>query len=444
MASSRPSEFQAWWAVIVLYLAGVLAHVDRTILSLMVGPLKRDLVLTDTQVGLLSGLAFAIFYAVMAVPIAVLSDRGSRRGIIAIGVAVWSVATAICGAAQNFWQLFLARMGVGVGEAVLTPAAFSLIADLFPKEKRGFALAVFGASVATGTGLALIVGGLLVEWVDKFGTVDTWFGPLRSWQLVFVVVGLPGLLVALLAMTMTEPRQRIVEKAPEPEPGEFSRFVKQHLGILALLFFAYSFAGLIATAHGAWAPTYFIRVFDLPPSIVGFWSGVAIIICAPFGGWLGGWLLKRWTVKGHVDAPLRLALFGLGFVVPIHIATPLMPTWELALISQTAGFVFGAIPYIAGASSVQLLTPPRLRARVSAIYFLMVTLIAIGGGPSVAAFFTDVVFQDTQRVGHSISLTAAIFGPIMLSFIWFARKPYIKAVIAGGGMNAPVGGSGPH
>lgn len=426
MTPGKPSEAQAWWAVIVLYLAGVLGHIDRTILSLLVVPLKRDLGLSEMQVSYLSGIAFALVYTLAAIPIASLSDRSSRRGIIAVGVAFWSLATAACGASYQFVQLFLARMGVGVGEAVLTPAAFSLIGDLFPKERRGFALAVFGASVATGTGLALIVGGLIVQWVDHFGTVQTWIGPLRSWQLVFIAVGLPGLIIAALAMTMVEPRHT-AEKAPEVPFSELLAFVKKNFVVLLLMFLANSFAGLIATGYGAWAFTYFIRVFHLSYATVGLWSGITIIFCAPFGGWLGGYLLKRWTVKGHVDAPLMLSLFGMSFVIPSYILTTQMPNWPLALIFQTLGFIFGAIPYIAGASSVQLITPPRLRARISAIYFTFVTLIAIGGGPSVVAFFTQYVFRSDLRVGDSISVTSALMGPFMLGFIMLARKRFRAA-----------------
>jgi MFS family permease len=423
---TRPSEAQAWWAVAVLYLAGVLSHIDRTILSLLVIPLKRDLGLSEVQVGLLSGLAFASIYAIAAIPIAGLSDKGSRRGIIAVGVAFWSVSTAACGLVYQYAYLFVARMGVGVGEAVLTPAAFSLIADLFPKERRGFALALFGASVATGTGLALIIGGLIVQWVDHFGTIQTWIGPLRSWQFVFIAVGIPGVLVSLLAMTMFEPRH-MAQKTPDVPLSELMAFIRKNLGILLLMFLANSFAGLIATGYAAWAFTYFIRVIHLTPGVVGVWSGVTIIICAPLGGWLGGYLLKRWTVKGHIDAPLMLSLFGMSFVIPSYILTTQMPSWPLALLFQAFGFIFGAIPYIAGASSVQLITPPRLRARISAIYFMFVTLIAIGGGPAVVAYITEYVFRDTQRVGDSISLTSALMGPFMLGFIMLARKRFREA-----------------
>lgn len=425
---ASPTPFQAWWTVSILFLAGTLANIDRTILSLLVGPLRRDLLLTDTQIGLLSGLAFGVVYAGAAIPIARLADTGSRRGLLSIGIAAWSLATALCGAAHHFVHLFIARMGVGVGEAVLTPSGFSLISDLFPKERRGFPLALFGASNAWGIGLALIVGGMLVQWVDHFGTVETWIGPLRSWQFVFVAIGLPGVIVALLALTMAEPRRRTAEKPPELAPGELLKFLKLNFMPLSLIFVAFAFGGMISNGSSSWSPAFFMRLYSMAPGTIGPILGVCVLLIAPVGGLCGGWLLNHLTRKGHTDAPLRLGLVAMFLFTVTHVLWPLMPNWWLCLAVYISGYVFGAIQYIAGAAAAQLVAPPRLRARVTAIYFLCVTIIAIGGGPAIVGLFTDYLFHDIYDVGWSIVVTGAIFGPIMMSFVALARKRYIRAV----------------
>lgn len=212
----NPSR-SAWYALIVLMVAFMVAMVDRVIIALLVGPIQRDLTISDTEFGILNGFAFALFYLIMGMPIAQAADKHSRRAIIAIGIALWSVMTALCGMAQNFWQLFFARMGVGVGEAALTPAAYSMIADMFPRDRLGRAYGIYSAGAMIGFGGSLIIGGTVIGLV---GQREDWtlplIGQIRSWQAVFLAVGAPGLLIALLAMTMKEPEKRV---SPQQVPS---------------------------------------------------------------------------------------------------------------------------------------------------------------------------------------------------------------------------------
>src|SRR5712691_1532753 len=195
----------AWYVVLVLMVCYTLSFIDRQILSLLVGPIKRDLGITDTRVGLLQGLAFALFYTLLGLPMGRFADRGSRRNLIALGVFFWSLMTAVCSVARSFWSLFFARMGVGVGEATLAPSAFSLISDYFPRERLGTALSIYAMGIFIGSGLALIVGGTVVGAVTHLPAIDLpVLGTIASWRLTFLIVGLPGLLVGLILYTIRE------------------------------------------------------------------------------------------------------------------------------------------------------------------------------------------------------------------------------------------------
>ncbi|MGH9937465.1 MAG: MFS transporter, partial [Blastocatellia bacterium] len=220
-ATSQTTESSlkyAWYVVFVLMVCLTLSFIDRQILSLLVGPIKRDLGISDTRIGLLQGLAFALFYTLMGLPVGWLVDRYSRRTIIAAGVFFWSLMTALCAVAGNFWSLFAARLGVGVGEATLGPAAMSLTSDYFPKEKLGGALSVYAMGIFIGSGLALIVGGTVVSAVAGMPAVTLpIIGEIASWRLTFLIVGAPGLLVGLLVYTVREPLRRDLLRPSEGE-----------------------------------------------------------------------------------------------------------------------------------------------------------------------------------------------------------------------------------
>jgi MFS family permease len=196
----------SWYVVGVLTLAYILSFIDRQIITLMIGPIKQDLGLTDTQMSYLIGLSFALFYTVFGFLIALAADRYNRRNIVTAGIVVWSVMTAFCGLAKGYGQLFLARMGVGFGEGALSPSALSMISDYFPREKLARAISVYSMGIAVGSGIALLVGGSIIHLVSSAATVTLpLVGELRPWQAAFVIVALPGLPLALLMLTVREP-----------------------------------------------------------------------------------------------------------------------------------------------------------------------------------------------------------------------------------------------
>lgn len=420
--ATRIGEGRAWWAVFVLFLAYTLSYIDRMIISLMVEPLRADLGLSDTQVSLLQGLAFAIFYTSMAIPIAALADRRSRTAIVSIGIAFWSAMTAACGLAGSFWQLFLARMGVGVGEATLSPATYSLIADLFPEEKRGRAMAVFSSGVSVGGGLAFIIGGLIIGFATASGGHETPFGTVRSWQLVFLILGPPGLLLALLALTIPEPRRHTPTPAAASAP--LRPFLAGEWRMLALLFVGNGISGMISTALLSWAPTFLIRAYGETPAGAGRMLGLGLLVLGPIGAILGGAISDRWTRSGAVTAPLRVVGIGIALMALCGGLAPLMPGAPGAAAMISLALLFGAAAYPPGAVAVQKLAPAPLRARVAALYLFVVTLLSLAIAPTAVALLTDRVFGDPGLIGRSLTAFTAIAGPIGIACIAAAMRAF--------------------
>ena len=207
-----PSSLSAWTTVTILMIAYVLSFIDRQILNLLVEPIRRDLVISDTQMSLLMGLSFALFYTVCGIPLGRLADTRSRRGLIAIGVLFWSAATAACGTAKLYWQFLICRVGVGVGEAALSPAAYSLIADSFPPERRATAISVYSMGVYLGSGIAFLLGGLVIQFASAQGNVVLpVLGEVRPWQLIFLILGAAGVLFTLLMLASVYAACRAVE-----------------------------------------------------------------------------------------------------------------------------------------------------------------------------------------------------------------------------------------
>ncbi|MGV3478415.1 MAG: MFS transporter [Sphingobium sp.] len=426
-ASDAPQigEGRAWWAVFVLFLAYTLSYIDRMIISLMVEPLRADLNLSDTQISLLQGLAFAIFYTSMAIPIAALADRRSRTAIVSIGIAFWSAMTAACGLAGSFWQLFLARMGVGVGEATLSPATYSLIADLFPEDKRGRAMAIFSSGVSVGGGLAFIIGGIIIGFATASGGHETPLGPVRAWQLVFLILGPPGLLMALLALTIPEPRRQATTTTPMP----LRPFLVREWRTLALLFVGNGISGMITTALLSWAPTFLIRAYGETPAGAGRMLGIGLLILGPIGAIAGGAISDRWTRSGSATASLRVVAIGIALMALFGAAAPLMPGALGASAMFAIALMFGAAAYPPGAVAVQKLAPAPLRARIAALYLFVVTLLSLALAPTAVALLTDRIFGDPALIGRSLTSFTAIAGPIGVICIAAAMRAFRASLV---------------
>lgn len=410
-----PSSARAWYAVAVLVLAVVFSFLDRIIIALLVEPLRLDLGLSDTQLGLLQGLAFAVFYALVGLPIGRWSDRYSRRGIIAAGIFLWSIMTAVCGLARNFWELFWARVGVGVGEAALGPAAFSIISDLFPRQKLGRALGVYQAGAFLGAGIALLLGGLVIRAVSSSGALQLpLVGDVRPWQVVFFAVGLPGVLVSALMWTVAEPvrRGKLAGSADVIPLGEVVRYGLQRWRVYGSLYAGFALLSVPITTILTWVPAYFGRVLHFAPPQVGVTLGSLLIVLSPAGVYAGGWLADQLQQRGYRDAVYRVGLLAAVLLMPVsYFATmttdPRAGTWWFAPFVFCASLALAMAP-----AALQLVTPNQMRAQVSAMWMLFLNLITAGIGPTAVGLITDRVFADPMALGKSIALVNVVSVPL--------------------------------
>jgi MFS family permease len=422
-----PIPAYAWYAIAVLTLANVSSFLDRQILTLLVGPIRRDLHISDTEMSLLLGLSFAIFYALLGFPIARLADQKSRKWIVAIGAALWSVTTTLAGLAKNFGHLFLARIGVGVGEATLNPPAHSLIADSVPRERLGTALGVYSMGIYLGVALAQLIGGAVVAVV---GAEALWRVPLvgevRPWQVVFFVVGLPGLLIALLAITIREPPRR---GGSQPIPvrdvllhfrGNARTVLLHHLGL--------SLIALVNYGFGGWLPTFFVRTYGWTASQAGYVLGLGNLTFGLAGVMLAGRVADVLQARGIADAKMRVVTAAALGLLVCDIAAPLMPTGTLAAIWIFPLSFFASAPFGVGAAAVQDLVPDRMRAQASALYLFVMNLVGLAIGPSAVALATDYLFRDDSAVRYSLVLVAgaALAPAILLLLAGF--RPFRESV----------------
>jgi MFS family permease len=369
------------WTLMVVY---ILNFLDRQIVNILAEPISRDLGLSDTQIGLLTGLAFALFYTFLGIPIARYADnpRTNRVNLISISIAIWSLMTAVCGLAQNFAQLALARIGVGVGEAGCTPAAHSLITDSVAPEKRSSAIAFYGLGIPIGSLLGLIVGGVLN---DAYG-----------WRVAFMVVGVPGLIMAvLLLFLLREPRKALMaEQAITGEKPRATLSTKEALTevfssrAFLLLVIAASFTAFLSYGKGVWAVILFIRSFGLSAGETGTLLGVVLGLAGILGTWLGGALADRF---GKVEKRHLLTMPAIGMVIaaPILFCGYYSTDWRVAIALLFLPTVLNAAYYGPTYACVQGLVKPEARAMASAVMLFAQNLIGLGLGPLLFGMMSD-------------------------------------------------------
>ncbi len=427
-----PNPIYAWYVVGVLMLAYTNSFIDRQILSLLVEPIRNDLHISDTQISLLAGLAFSVFYTLMGLPLARLADQSHRRNIITGGIATWSVMTALCGAAQNFWQLFLARIGVGVGEATLSPAAFSMISDYFPKNRIARAISVYSMGVYFGAGLALMIGGLVIKMVSAAPPVTLPIvGTIYSWQLTFIIVGALGLPILLLLFTVREPLRRGTAKVNSSSGASFTElkgFLRENTWTVVWHFAAFSLIGIGIVTYLVWTPTWFIRTYQWDAPRIGLIYGGMTFALGTAGVYAGGFVADWFHRRGRDDAILRATMYGGLISIPFAVATPLMPTENLAVISLGITTFLLAFPQGLPAAALQVIAPNRLRAQMTALYFLVGNLIALGIGPTMVALVTDYGFGDPNKLRYSMAIVCAIVIPLGVIAVFLSLRPYRASV----------------
>ncbi len=423
---AAPKGRYGWYVVGVLILAYTFSYIDRTILTLMVGPIRASLGISDVQLSLLHGLAFAVFYTIMGVPIGQLVDRRKRTNIVAVGIFVWSIMTALCGLARNFGQMFGARIGVGVGEAALSPAAYSLLSDWFEGKDLVRALSLYQGAIYVGGGIATMAGGALIALVPPVTSSLT--GPLEPWQVVFLMVGLPGLLVALLMLTLREPERRgVTEGAAHPTFAAVLRYMRRNARAYSGLILGLCFASLMWNGVAAWIPTHFIRQFGWTPPEVGLRYGATLLVCGTAGILTGGYIAGRLRERGIRDANILICLISACAALPFGIAAPLVHDANVSLLLFGFYLFSGAMPYGGAAAAFQEITPNRMRGQVSAIYLFWLNLAGIGLGPTLVAWMAQRFYGGDLGISAAIASDVAIAAPLSAGIFLLTRKHYRAA-----------------
>lgn len=419
------SPLRAWLTVVILLVAAIISFIDRQLLSLLIDPIKQDLGVSDFQMGLLVGPAFALFHALAGIPCGWLADRAGRGKVVAGGIALWSALTTASGFAASYSQLFLARMGVGVGEATLGPSAHSLIADSFDTKRLPLAMSVYSTGVALGAGLAFAFGAQAVSLVRHLPDSLLLVGGLRDWQRAFVVVGLPGVPVALLVLLVVrDPRPKSQQAGGTaifaglgPLWRENRRLILAYLaGISALTGSGY--------ASLTWLPAHFIRNFAWTPQEAGLMLGVMLMVAGVAGALAAGVAGSFLARRGVLDAPLRVILVAALLHAPLTAGVTLVGSDAHAvLLMATATFLSSAFVAL-GPAAVQAATPVPLRGRVAAIVLMVTGLAGMIAGPVGVGALTSFAFGDDKSVGLSLAIVAGLLSLLGGSLLLAALAPY--------------------
>jgi MFS family permease len=376
----------------------------------MVDPIKADLNISDSQFSLLHGLSFALLYCVLGFPVGDLVDRVKRGRLIAGGIIVWSVMTALCGTANSFGRLFLTRIGVGVGEATLNPAAYSLLADCFPPHRLGRALSIYIAGAGIGAGIAFMLGGAVIGAVEHLGAIPL-IGEMRPWQKAFLLVSLPGLPIAVALLLMREPaRQGKVDKVAVPW-RVFFRFVADRRVFMVRFMSGIACSAAISLATLNWAPAFLMRNFKLDATEVGLMLGVITMVGIVVGLLLGAYLAEWAGRRGIVQPQIRVGAVATLLAVPPAITMAFAANLSAALACLLILLIFTNMPFGIASATLQSLTPNQLRGRMSAFLLFCQNGFGMVCGPLIPAMLTDILFNgEGTSLGYSLAISITLFG----------------------------------
>ena len=429
-----PRSGYAWYVVVVLLVIYILAYVDRQALGLLVEPVKRDLDLDDTQMSLLLGFAFAFFYTLVGLPMGRLADRTNRRNILLVGVIIWSIATAYCGMARNYVQLFLGRMGVGLGEACLNPAVVPMLSDYFPRHRLGKAIGVYMLGISIGGGLAHLVGGAYLPFLNSTEHVIVpLIGAMRPWQSVLLGLGCAGFLASLLVLTVREPSRKGVLSR-----NDKGKIVNLPVRVIAAHIWRYKRAYLalvgpiVASATmsfgiGYWIPAFFQRSFGLSTVDAGTYLsyfGLASMVVGAISVVGGGFLVDHLGLK-YQDGHLRSLLTGLLLITPGFGLFALAPSPAWAIIALLPALVGNGILQASGVTALMAVVPPQMKSQIAALNFFIINLVGAALGPTLIALLTDQVFGDELMLRYSITAVALSIGTLGVGLLLLGRSSYL-------------------
>ena len=424
-----PDRGYAWYVASLLGLVYILAYMDRYILSLLIEPIKSSLSLSDFQIGLLIGPAFIFLFVVAGLPIGWLVDRKNRTAILTGGIAAWSVLTAACGLANTFWSLFLVRVGVGIGETTVAPCSFSLLGDYFPQKIRPRAVALFAIGAPVGAGASYVIGGQVYEMISYAPPVVLpIFGELFAWQSAFLIVGLPGLLVAALVWhTVREPprQETLQDRTDGPTISEAIAYMRQHRNAYVILFAGVSCNVAIGVAS-FWMPALFERSFGWSIGQSGFFIGMVLIIAGVFGTQVGGWLAAYMVKKGNPHGAYFAVLGSAILLVPASVLYPLMPTPFLSAALFAVAIFATTMSAATSPSCIIAITPGELRGQATALFYLVINMVGSLFTPPLLGAITDA-FGDPKDLKYAIALVSGAFGAVMIAIFWWGFATFKKS-----------------
>ncbi len=388
----------------ILIATAVLSFTDRQVLSLLVDPIRSDLSISDTQMSLLLGVAFALVYGTAGIPLGYLADRGSRRNLIFAGVVIWSLGTVACGWSQDFAQLFASRFVVGLGEGALAPSAISLISDYFPPQRRGTAVALFLSGIAMGSGLAILIGGAVLHVIETEARVGAWLAAYAPWRMVLLFVGAPGLLWALVILVIREPVRSSSSATPiDPTALETDGGFRK----VAPVYITLAAASFVDNAVGGWAPTLLIREFAKDPAQIGLQLGALLTLGFGGGVLIGGALADRAAASGGWRRKLWICLGFSALILPGSLLID-APRFSWAMAGVPLYFAASGIVTAVGFSAVLDIIPNRSRGLAMSIAFFLNVALGAGLGPTAVALASTHVFGAQTGLGPPIVATVMV------------------------------------
>lgn len=426
MITPFPRPIIGWSVLALLVLASLVSFVDRQVVAIVVEPMKRDLELSDSEIGWLYGI-FAVFYAMAALPIAWLADNRNRTVIISLGIGFWSAMTAACGVAQNFWQVLLARMGVGVGEATLTPATNSLLGDYFPRERLPLAMSIYQLGPILGSGIAFVIGGVVLNLVHGLPPMTIpGIGTLHPWQQTFVYLGAPGILLALAFLLMPEPARMVPPSGTRMAFGEVALFYRQNTKTLTYHHLGFLFLNLMGYAFVFWTVSFFVRVHHLEAADASQTFGWIFAVFGAMGPLVIAWLGRALARRGRDDANITAGMIGGALAIPAILAVQFAPDPTTAFILYAPAMLLINSPFGIAAGALPVIAPPTIRAQVAAINML-VGSFGMMLGPPLAGYFNTAVFPGPEGVRYSIITLVLFFGILGCSLLWLGRTHYAES-----------------
>lgn len=424
----KKDSHYTWYVLFLLTFAYTVAFIDRQVLNLLVDPIKLDLMLSDVEVSFLQGFAFMSAYIICGPLFGRWADTGHRRNILIFGITSWSICTVLCGTADSFWQLFFARAGVGAAEASLAPVAWSLIADYFTKQKLPRAMSIFLLGPSLGAGLALVAGGLVIAFAGDLANWIPLLANFEPWQITFIVVGFPGLILAASMFSVKEPvRSSFSEKAVDDRSftiKEIAQYIWTDKAFFLRVFCGMGLLGIVIYGLPTWMPAYLIRHYGADPSTVGVQYGAQVLTFGALGIVLGPSFGKLLLRMGYRDAALRSAAICCLMVTLGCVALPFANSYTMTLVIAAFINFFYALPQAMVASSLQLGSPNRLRGVISTLYLFMISVCGLGLAPTIIAFVTDKILGGPQHVGTSLAIVCSISAMLASWLYYRALKPY--------------------